>query len=225
MSFDIDALAAHVAKHDPARQGPAAAPQYDHLTFDALMASAKRFDARSDNFAQGKGATCRDLATKLARYGSFASAKQADFARKLIEWSQPRAPKNDAFKQPELTPRPNTWAAIQHFARVTIGRVKFSKKHEEQRWWILFGDDEQPLVGVVTAEGARGFARKIRDAGLDAAEIKAALDEIERDPLAAIKAHGIATGSCGCCGRELTDPESIRQGIGPICADKFGGGF
>jgi len=27
-------------------------------------------------------------------------------------------------------------------------------------------------------------------------------------------------GSCGRCGRELTDPESIQRGIGPICSEK-----
>lgn len=84
MSFDTDALAAYVAKHDPAQQGPAVPTSYDRETFEALMKAATRFDVRTDGFA---------------------------------------------------------------------------------------------------------------------------------------------VGSCGCCGRELTDPESIRQGIGPICADKFGGGF
>lgn len=27
-------------------------------------------------------------------------------------------------------------------------------------------------------------------------------------------------GTCGRCGRELTDPESIARGLGPICAQK-----
>lgn len=30
--------------------------------------------------------------------------------------------------------------------------------------------------------------------------------------------YGIRTGRCGRCGRRLTDPESIRRGIGPECA-------
>jgi hypothetical protein len=36
-------------------------------------------------------------------------------------------------------------------------------------------------------------------------------------------AYGRLTGQCSCCGRELTDPVSIANGIGPICADKFFG--
>jgi hypothetical protein len=27
------------------------------------------------------------------------------------------------------------------------------------------------------------------------------------------------SGRCGCCGRELTDPESVRCGIGPVCRE------
>lgn len=42
------------------------------------------------------------------------------------------------------------------------------------------------------------------------------------DPKAAAIAYGVQTGSCSCCGRELTDPASIAAGIGPICAKKFG---
>ena len=42
------------------------------------------------------------------------------------------------------------------------------------------------------------------------------------DPLAAAVAYGRLTGSCACCGKELTNGESIARGIGPICATKFG---
>lgn len=30
------------------------------------------------------------------------------------------------------------------------------------------------------------------------------------------------TGSCGQCGRELTTPESIKTGFGPVCAKRLG---
>ncbi len=42
------------------------------------------------------------------------------------------------------------------------------------------------------------------------------------DPEAAAFAHGLMTGSCSCCGRELTKKESVDRGIGPICASKWG---
>ena len=42
------------------------------------------------------------------------------------------------------------------------------------------------------------------------------------DPHAAAVMHGKEYGTCAICGRELSDPESVTRGIGPICADKFG---
>ena len=47
---------------------------------------------------------------------------------------------------------------------------------------------------------------------------------VASDPHKAAKAYGAKTGECGCCGRELTNGESISLGIGPICRDKFGWG-
>jgi hypothetical protein len=32
------------------------------------------------------------------------------------------------------------------------------------------------------------------------------------------------SGECSRCGRELTDPESIARGLGPVCAEKSYGG-
>jgi len=53
-------------------------------------------------------------------------------------------------------------------------------------------------------------------------EIKEHVIRVVENLDAAIKAHGIKTGECGCCGRELTDPNSIEMGIGPVCAEKWG---
>lgn len=49
-----------------------------------------------------------------------------------------------------------------------------------------------------------------------------AIVEIAKDPRAAAIAHGFRTGNCACCGRLLTDPVSVANGIGPICAQGFG---
>ena len=48
------------------------------------------------------------------------------------------------------------------------------------------------------------------------------LREIAADFQGQLEAHGIDTGVCGCCGRELTNPESVRLGIGPFCRQRFG---
>lgn len=43
-----------------------------------------------------------------------------------------------------------------------------------------------------------------------------------RDPLGLAVAYGRRTGNCACCGRVLTDRESVERGIGPICESKWG---
>lgn len=54
------------------------------------------------------------------------------------------------------------------------------------------------------------------------ADIMALVREVAASPLAAAKVYGFATGTCSCCGRTLSDPQSIKAGIGPVCADKWG---
>ena len=55
-------------------------------------------------------------------------------------------------------------------------------------------------------------------------EQRQAVMDVAADPLSAAVAHGRQTGACACCGRPLSDPESVARGIGPICAEKFFGG-
>lgn len=42
------------------------------------------------------------------------------------------------------------------------------------------------------------------------------------DPQSAAVAYGKKYGVCAICGRTLENEESIKRGIGPICADKYG---
>lgn len=49
-----------------------------------------------------------------------------------------------------------------------------------------------------------------------------ALQLIAKDPLEAALRYGQRTGRCACCGRELTNHESIDLGIGPVCREKWG---
>jgi hypothetical protein len=46
--------------------------------------------------------------------------------------------------------------------------------------------------------------------------------EAAANPAESAKAYGMRTGTCSCCGRELTNGLSIDLGIGPICRDKYG---
>ena len=72
-----------------------------------------------------------------------------------------------------------------------------------------------------------GYAGKIvegrfvrhRDADASLGE---ALQAVAADPVAAAKSYGLSTGHCCMCGRELTDPVSVANGIGPDCASNWG---
>ena len=61
--------------------------------------------------------------------------------------------------------------------------------------------------------------------GVNVVEALEALRTAQSDPEAAAVAYGRETGSCCCCGRELTNQVSVDLGIGPICLEKLGGAF
>jgi hypothetical protein len=73
--------------------------------------------------------------------------------------------------------------------------------------------------GTYQGKVANGAFLQVRAA---LASTSAAVLAIAADPLGQATMHGKLTGSCSCCGRELTDPVSVANGIGPICARKWG---
>jgi hypothetical protein len=54
------------------------------------------------------------------------------------------------------------------------------------------------------------------------AEVQTEVLALLSSPAETVIAYGKRTGQCAICSRELTDPESVSRGIGPICADRFG---
>lgn len=48
------------------------------------------------------------------------------------------------------------------------------------------------------------------------------LQAVAADPTAEAIKYARRTGRCSCCGKGLVDPVSIRAGIGPICAERWG---
>lgn len=81
---------------------------------------------------------------------------------------------------------------------------------------------------AIDADGQRLYLGKIAAGQFSPAkackpERQQQITEACADPLKEAIAYGRRTGSCACCGRELTDSESIERGIGPICAAKWFG--
>ncbi len=80
----------------------------------------------------------------------------------------------------------------------------------------LYVKDHGEYAGKISQDGKFSPIRSARP------EIAQELSKLAADPLEQAKAHGRRTGSCACCGRELTNSQSIELGIGPICAEKWG---
>jgi hypothetical protein len=78
--------------------------------------------------------------------------------------------------------------------------------------YVKSGEDYQ---GKIAPDGR---FLPVRNASESATE---RLQAIAADPQGEAIRHGAKTGSCACCGRELTKQGSIDAGIGPICADRW----
>ena len=67
----------------------------------------------------------------------------------------------------------------------------------------------------------QGRFNKVRDCtDADALDIV----DIAADPASAAIAFGKRFGKCAVCAKELSDPESVARGIGPVCAERYGWG-
>lgn len=84
----------------------------------------------------------------------------------------------------------------------------FSHDKEVNQWGTL----SNIYLGWITSN----------DTNLVEVSLIQAVQSAAADPYAAAKLYGQATGTCSCCGRELTNSLSIELGIGPICREKFG---
>ena len=206
-----------------------------HPMVAELTAAAARWDQRRDEFARGKGDTCRDIADKLWRFGSFASEKQEQFAQKLVAWSLPRAqegPQNapgapgapaaaPAVPTPAPAPAPVVrlealHAVMQKHAKFYVGGLTLARKQGDQLVWIKHADAEK-VVGKIDNGVLTLWSRQ----GVDMDDVRDLLQELNADPLAAARKYGKLSGRCCSCGADLVDPESIERGQGPVCAGKF----
>lgn len=65
--------------------------------------------------------------------------------------------------------------------------------------------------------GAEGYFTALQDFLNEASSVADLLRDFNRDPRSVLRRSGRETGVCAVCGRLLTNPESVRLGIGPIC--------
>lgn len=145
---------------------------------------------------------------ELAREGELSKYK----ASEIIDWLKDR-PNVAPVAAPGAAPRQSNYPNVpagRYALREADGVVRFYKvdRPTEGRWAgftflaIQASDDLHPI---------RDKARK-----------REVLSAIEADPAAASKLYGVELGSCGVCGRTLTDETSREYGIGPVCRERTG---
>jgi len=94
------------------------------------------------------------------------------------------------------------------------GNVTISTVNKGVNQGALYLYENENYIGKITPKGQlrlKSFDQSIHDLMEDANENVLKLAQL----------YGHQTGCCSVCGRELSDPISIRMGIGPVCAKRF----
>ena len=166
----------------------------------------------------------QDLLSKAKKYGSlsekqlacvvnaYAKQQERNTARSAVEANTPAL---DLAKINALfdTALNNGLAK----PKLVFGAIKLSLAPASgKNGGCLYVKDDGDYAGKITTEGKFFGLRESRK------EILAELQAIAEDPKAAAVQHGQATGNCACCNRLLTNAESIKIGIGPICLENWG---
>ena len=106
------------------------------------------------------------------------------------------------------------------YPKITMGEITFVPASANSRY-----------PGAIFVKGGRAFEApyygrieggKFFKSGQCSADQEKVAMALVNDPQKAVEAYGQLTGNCAICNRLLTDPESVKRGIGPICADRFG---
>lgn len=166
---------------------------------------------KNSNFAQS-------LVSQYQSKGRLSEA-QWNWANKLAN----EVVESDASNAADLTA---TYAAIERaeirLARFHIGDVEVKLRPNRNRtsYYALVGDAH---LGSILSNGQFRRGAGMGAGGLTQKQVLEGLHAFGEDPVAVMAKYGLATGTCGVCGRRLEDPESVARGIGPVCFEKLAG--
>lgn len=195
--------------------------EQNKAAYEWLLRSAARNDERGGTFTFP-----RSILEGLETYGKVTDAQMATVEKLMArdgERAKERqvervaaAPSVETSKIEEAfdAARDNSikWPALRLFQGGYTFTFKPARKHPGTLYVTVNGDE---YVGKVVA-GKLLCTRECPQDQQD--QIVVAMN----DPEQAATAYGKRTGECGCCGRPLTNGESIDRGIGPVCAEKYG---
>lgn len=170
-----------------------------------------------------------DMLAALLKYGHLTEKQEAavrkaaaNSAARKAQWAAEKAAREEGAAVLTMARiRAAFDAARQHLKRpkLRIADVQFSLAPASGRnagcIYVVRASDDTYL-GKITPEDKFLTSRECTSAD------SATVARVAADPAAAATAHGHEYGYCACCARELTNPESVARGIGPICAEKWG---
>lgn len=194
------------------------------MDITTLIDAAKKLQAQVEPGFSRDAEACIDMVTKLRRFGSFKSERQQAYFEGLV--AKANGVSTPAAPAAQLA----TFSAVKGALDAAFGRgIKRPAMHITRGADYTFkrapDTGRNPGNVYVTRSGLyvgkidpTGAFTKSRDCEANDVE---SLTAIAVDPLAAARESGKLTGRCSCCGRELSDPVSIQNGIGPICEAKY----
>lgn len=174
---------------------------------ERIQRNIDKFKVARPDLAAWLAANTSDFALSLrdtvADYGNLSVGQEAAIRRNLpssAEAPRPSFPKIEAMVRNENLKLHLGNCKVTAFRNGAVGVVS-----------TTFGKAQ---YGIIEHGGALKRFGAMTDA------IFATLQDVEARGLQAVKEIGVATGRCCVCARTLTDPTSIEQGIGPICATR-----
>lgn len=174
----------------------------------------------------GRWSFAQEMLVAASKYGHLTEGQMAAVRRAMARDAeraaadaQPKAAVDVNSLQPLITALKHARESGLKWARLTVAGeppITFSlAKDSSSNAGCIYAKADGQYLGKITPDGQLRLVSEGRAQ-------ESAIREACKDPLAKAKLYGLQTGRCGCCGRELTDPESIAAGIGPICAGRFG---
>jgi hypothetical protein len=82
--------------------------------------------------------------------------------------------------------------------------------------------ENTPYVVTLSKESGRAYAKKLTSTGW--VFVPGAVFRLQADNKMTVdqaRAYGKLHGRCAICGKELSDPKSVSQGIGPVCIKRL----
>lgn len=171
----------------------------------------------------------RSLVDQIRSKGALTDNQVAAAKRMIAKVAATRAKQTaERVERTEIAPVVDLAAIRQMFAKAIEGGLR-RPTYRAEGLVISRAPDNGRNAGCLYVKTGNGdYQGKITEANKflalreAATETAPALLVIAENPLEAAVRYGRMTGSCSCCGRELTNKASVEAGIGPICARKYG---